>query len=291
MGQAVSRHPGRRRLRRHVELHSTRYRIEDRSAVITLHRPERGNAWTGRMHAEYKHCLMRAEHDPDVRTIVVTGQGWAFCVGGDVEALDGHGRRGGYDDGLDDAGNTPLSELASSVSPQFDGEFAYHFALTKPIIAAINGPAAGIGLALACFADLRFAVPGAALTTAHGRLALPPEYGLSWLLPRQIGLTRAMDLLLTSRRFPTDEAHEMGLVNRLVPADELLDHTLAFAHGLAATNSAGALAATRHMVYLDQTRSIASSVEESRLRLDEMMGTEEYRRGVEALLDKREPDF
>jgi enoyl-CoA hydratase/carnithine racemase len=276
-----------------VDLQSTRYRITDRSAVITLHRPERGNAWTGRMHAEYKHCLVRAERNASVRTIVVTGEGWAFCVGGDAEALNDHGRRGGYDDGLTDAGDkaAPLSELASAVSPDFDGEFAYHFALTKPVIAAINGPAAGIGLALACFADLRFAVPGAALTSAHGRLALPPEYGLSWLLPRQIGLSRAMELLMTSRRFLTDEAHELGLVSRLVPPDELLQHTLGFAHTLASTNSAGALAATRHMVYLDQTRAIASSVEESRRRLASMMGRADYRQGVEALIDNREPEF
>jgi enoyl-CoA hydratase/carnithine racemase len=100
-----------------------------------------------------------------------------------------------------------------------------------------------------------------------------------------------MELLMTSRRFLTDEAHELGLVSRLVPPDELLQHTLGFAHTLASTNSAGALAATRHMVYLDQTRAIASSVEESRRRLASMMGRADYRQGVEALIDNREPEF
>ncbi len=95
------------------------------------------------------------------------------------------------------ARRTRLSEQ----SPEFDASFAYHFGLSKPVIAAINGPAAGVGLALACFADLRFAAAGIKMTTAHGKLNLPAEYGLSWLLPRMIGLTRANELLLTSRAF------------------------------------------------------------------------------------------
>lgn len=267
------------------------YELIDRSAVITLDRPERGNAWTGRLHAEYLHAVGRADSSPDVRTIVVTGRGWAFCVGGDSEALAGHADRGAYDDGLTQADGPTADMPGASVHPQFDQQLAFHYGLTKPVIAAINGPAAGIGLALACFADLRFAVPGAKLTTAHGKLALPPEYGLSWILPRHIGLTRAMDLLLTSRVFLTDEAHEMGLVNRLVPADDLLDTVLAYAHDLAADNAPSAITATRHMAYIDQHRGVGESVAESLERLNLMMGSPEYRQGVEALRDKQPPAF
>ena len=228
------------------------YQIEDRTAIIRLNRPDRGNAWTGRMHAEYLDAIGRAEVDDGVRVIVVTGNGWAFCVGGDSEALAGHVERGGYDDGLNEAGASSLGQQfpGSDIDPQFNQQLAFHYRLTKPVIAAINGPAAGIGLALACFADLRFAVPGAKLTTAHGKLGLPPEYGLSWILPRHIGLTRAMDLLLTSRVFTTDEAHQMGLINDLVDVDELMGHVLDYAASLASANGRNALAATRQMVYL-----------------------------------------
>ncbi len=284
-----------------MELKVTDYRIVDRTAVVTLNRPNRGNAWTGRLHAEYVHCVERAEADAEVRVIVVTGAGSAFCVGGDSDALAGHVDRGGYDDGLGpaqgDERGTGREEgrsgpgLGAGVHPEFETHFSFHFGLSKPVLAAINGPAAGIGLALACFADLRFARPGAKLTTAHGKLNLPAEYGLSWLLPRHVGLTRAMDLLLTSRVFLTDEAAEIGLINRLHPADELLDRTLDYAAELATTVSAGSLRATRHQVYLDLHRGVGASVDESRDRLDDMMGEPDYAKGVAALRDKRPPGF
>lgn len=283
-----------------MELKATDYRVVDRTAVITLDRPHRGNAWTGRLHAEYVHNVERAEADTDVRVIVITGAGRAFCVGGDSEALAGHVERGGYDDGLGSSAEPGHAEdverdagpgLGSGIHPEFETHFSFHFGLSKPVIAAINGPAAGIGLALACFADLRFAVPGAKLTTAHGKLNLPAEYGLSWMLPRHVGLTRAMDLLLTSRVFLTDEAYELGLINELVQPDDLLDHTMTYARNLAATVSAGSLRATRQQVYLDLHRGIGTSVDESRDRLDQMMREPDYAKGVEALREKRPPEF
>ncbi len=303
-----------------MELRATDFSIAGTTAVITLNRPHRRNAWTGRMHAEYKHNITAAEQDDQVRVIVVTGADDAFCVGGDSEALEGHAERGGYDDGLaaagdptavaaaaddgaggggndggggnaDRTGNPPPAEAGYGVDPEFDHQFAYHFGLTKPVIAAINGPAAGVGLALACFADLRFAVPEAKLTTAHGKLNLPPEFGLSWILPRHIGLTRAMDLLLTSRVFLAEEAHTLGLVNQLHSADELMAATLTYADRLAQTVSVGSLRATRQQVYIDQHRGIGTSVERSLELLTEMMGHEDYRKGVAALRDKRPPDF
>lgn len=275
-----------------MELKATSWERRGRSGIITLNRPGRGNAWTGRMHAEYKHLLRSADHDDSVRTIIVTGAGWAFCVGGDAEALSGHARRGDYDDGLAEAGGDDGEpDPGAGVHLQFEEELAFHYGLSKPVIAALNGPAAGIGLALACFADLRFAVPGAKLTTAHGRLNLPAEYGLSWILPRHVGLTRAMDLLLTSRVFLTDEAAEIGLVNRIVPGDELLAEVLDYAERMASTVSAGSLEATRRQVHLDQHRGIGDSVAHSRRLLSTMMGEPDYAKGVAALRDKRSPGF
>jgi len=287
-----------------MELRATDYETVDRTAIVTLSRPHRGNAWTGRMHAEYKHCIGQAESDPAVRVIVVTGAGSAFCVGGDSAALAGHADRGAYDDGLAAAGEpAPVPGTGErgeadrpvdpgyGISAEFDHQLAFHFGLSKPVIAAINGPAAGVGLALACFADIRFARPGAKLTTAHGKLNLPPEFGLSWLLPRHIGLTRAMDLLLSSRVFLTDEAHQLGLINQLHPADELLDRTLAYATELASSVSAGSLRASKRQAYLDLHRGVGDAVGTSLELLNEMMAEPDYRKGVEALREKRPPEF
>lgn len=270
-----------------MELRAVSYERLDRTAVVTLDRPDRGNAWTGRMHAEYRWCLAQAEADADVRVIVVTGRGRAFCVGGDSAALEGHAERGGYDDGLRGSEAQP----GYGVRPEFDQPLAFHFGLTKPVIAVLNGPAAGIGLALACFADIRLARPGAKLTTAHGKLNLPAEYGLSWLLPRMIGLPRATEVLLSSRVFLTDEAAEWGLVHRLHPPDVLWGEALRYAEELATTVAPGSLAATKSQIYADLHRDVGSSVAASIELLSPMMASEDYRRGVQALVDKRPPRF
>jgi enoyl-CoA hydratase/carnithine racemase len=239
-----------------ADLRVTRYEAVAAVATITLDRPDRLNSWTGRMHTEYRALLERAAKDPGVRVVAVTGAGRGFCAGADTRALDGHVERGGYDPGTGDDIATP----GYGVRPEFDAEFAYHFGVPKPVIAAVNGPAAGVGFALACYCDLRFAAAGAKLTTAHGRLGLPAEFGLSWLLPRLIGLTRAADLLLSSRVILAEEAYAMGLVNQVVPADELAQTTAAYARRLADEVSPASLAATKVQLYTDLHRDVASSV-------------------------------
>jgi enoyl-CoA hydratase/carnithine racemase len=268
-----------------MELKSTRYDVDEGIATITLHRPERMNAWTGRMHTEYRWLLQQAEDDAAVRAVIVTGAGRAFCAGADTKALEGHVSKGGYDPGTPD----DLAEPGYGVRPEFDAFFAYHMGLTKPVIAAINGAAAGVGFALACYADLRFAAAGARFTTAHGKLNLPAEYGLSWLLPRMIGLTRANDLLLTSRKFLAEEAERMGLLNAVLPADELMDHVRACVREMIDTVSPGSLASTRRQIYTDLHRSVAESVTDSEQRLLRMMKEPDFAEGVAALVEKRAP--
>jgi enoyl-CoA hydratase/carnithine racemase len=270
-----------------MDLKATRYDIADRVATITLARPQRLNAWTGRMHTEYRWSLQQAETDPEVRVVVVTGEGRGFCAGADAAALEGHVDRGGYDAGTGDDLPTP----GYGVRPEFDHDFAFHFGLSKPVIAAINGPAAGIGLVLACYCDLRFAADGVKLTTSHGRLNLPAEYGLSWLLPRIIGTGRALDLLLSSRVMLADEALAMGLVNRVWPADELLARTYDYARQLAHEVSPRSLAETKRQVWVDQHRDVGSSVVEAAALLEEMMTEPAFHEGVAALNEKRPPRF
>ncbi len=268
-----------------MDLKVTRYEVRDGIATLTLHRPERLNSWTGRMHTEYRHLLQQAEEDDDVRVVVITGAGRGFCAGADTAALETHVARGGYDPGTP----SDLARPGYGVRPEFDANFAFQFGLTKPLIAAINGPAAGVGLVIACYADLRFAVPGAKLTTAHGKLSLPAEYGLSWLLPRLIGLTRANDILLSSRVFLTQEAYELGLINALVEPDELLPHTYAYAKKMAAEVSPASLRETKRQIYSDLHRDVGTAVREADDLLERMMKTDDYREAVAAYTEKRPP--
>ncbi len=270
-----------------MELKNTEYEVHDGIACIFLNRPHRMNAWTGRLHTEYRHLLAQADEDPAVQAIVVSGRGRGFCVGGDSQALEGHSERGGYD-----AGTTPdIATPGYGVADEFDAAFAYHFGLSKPIVAAVNGPAAGVGLALACFADVRFAVPGVKFTTAHGKLNLPAEYGLSWMLPRIVGLGRANDLLLTSRVFTSDEALELGFVNALYEPEALLEETYAYVRQMITTVAPNSLKQTRWQIYRDLHRDVASSVKESERLLNDMMGEDDYKEGVQAFVEKRPPDW
>lgn len=270
-----------------MELKNTEYEVSGGIATLWLNRPHRMNAWTGRVHTEYRYLLDRADNDPDVQAIVVSGRGKGFCVGGDSQALEGHSQRGSYDAGTSD----DLAMPGYGVEDEFDAAFAYHFGLTKPVIAAMNGPAAGVGLALACFADIRFAIPGIKFTTAHGKLNLPAEYGLSWMLPKIVGLGRANDLLMTSRVFLSDEAYQLGFVNQIFEAEELMPKTRQYVTRLIETVSPNSLRQTRWQIYKDLHRDVASSVTESEVLLNQMMGEPDYKEGVRAFVEKRPPEW
>jgi enoyl-CoA hydratase/carnithine racemase len=274
-----------------MELKTTKYELEPtaRVATIFLSRPARRNAWTGRMHTEYRWLLDQAENDDQIRAIVVTGdpEGKAFCVGGDSDALAGHVARGGYDPGTPD----PLAEPGFGVRPEFDVKFAHQFGMTKPIIAAVNGAAAGVGLAVVCFADIRFVAEDATLTTAHGRIGLAAEYGLAWMLPRLVGMSHANDLLLSSRRFSGAEAAELGLANKALASGTVLKHAQHYAAKMAQLNSRASLRETKRLIYTDLHRSIGEAVVDSEALLDKLMSDPDYAEGIAALREKRRPRF
>ena len=272
-----------------MDLKTTQYDLTDRIATITLSRPSRRNAWTGRMHTEYRWLLDQANRDPAARVIVVTGdpEGQAFCAGADLGALEGHAEKGRYDAGIAEDIATP----GYGVDPNFDASFAYHFGLDKPVIAAINGAAAGVGLVLAAFADLRFAAAGAKFTTAHGRFNFPAEFGLSWVLPRIVGLAHANDLLLSSRVFTAEEALAMGFLNKIVAPDELMNHTLAYARMVADSVAPGSARETKHQIYRDLHRDAASAVRDAEVLLESMIKHPDYGEGVKAWMQKRVADW
>lgn len=272
-----------------MELKSTRFEIDQTVATVYLHRPHRHNAWTGRMHAEYRWIMAHLEQTPGLRVVVVTGTPPAFCVGGDSEALAGHADRGGYDEGRHEDPATP----GHGVRREFDHDLAWHFGYRLPVIAAVNGACAGIGLALALFCDLRFVSATAKVTTAAPKLGLPAEYGLSWTLPRLVGVARAADLLLSGRVVTGAETAEWGLWNQVLPDGET---TLAaardYAHQLARSTGPNAVTTTKRQLYADLLRhDVGASVEESKRLLDAAMGTGEYREGVAALRARRPPRF
>ncbi len=269
------------------DLKVVRYEVDGGVATVTLNRPHRMNAWTGRMHAEYRWCLARADGDPSVRAVVVTGEGRAFCAGADATALSGHVAAGGYDPGTPD----DMANPGHGVRSEYDHAFAWHYGLTIPVIAAVNGPAAGVGLVLACYCDLRFVAAGAKLTTSAPRLGLPAEYGLSWVLPRLVGIGHAADLLLSSRVVRAEEAATMGLVNRVLPTDQVLTEAQAYARALATEVSPVALRTTKAQLYADLHGDVGTAVARSENLLDELTTGPDFVEGVAAWQEKRTPRF
>ena len=269
------------------ELTAIRWSIDDRVATVWLHRPHRHNAWTGTMHTEYRRVMAELEHRSDVRAVVVTGTPPAFCVGGDSKALEGHVDRGGYDSGL------PAEPAAPGGGERLDADFVWQLGYRLPIIAAVNGAGAGVGLALALWCDLRFVAADAKLTTAAAKLGLPAEYGMSWILPRLVGVTRANDLLLSSRVVTGAGTADWGLWNGVEPdGDATLAAARAYARLLASTTGPNAVTTTKRQLTSDLLRhDPAGSIADSLRLLDQAMGTAEYREGVRALIEKRPPNF
>jgi enoyl-CoA hydratase/carnithine racemase len=273
-----------------MELKATKYAQDNGVATITLSRPDSHNAWTGRMHTELRHLLDVAETEPNIRVIIITGDpaGRTFCPGGDAKALAGHAERGGYDPG------TPvdLANPGYGAREEFDADFAYLLGLETTVIAAVNGAAAGVGLALLCWCDVRIISDTAKLTSAHGKLNLPVEYGLSWILPRLVGRGAAADILLTSRIVLGAEAATLGLATSAVGADQVHATANEYARQLIDMVSPHSLRATKRQLAIDALHgNPADSVRDAQTRLEQMMTEPDYREGVTALNERRTPQW
>jgi enoyl-CoA hydratase/carnithine racemase len=270
-----------------VDLKVVRYEVDGGVAICTLNRPDRLNSWTTRMAVEYRWVLEAADADPAVRVIVVTGAGRGFCAGADTRALDGMSEGDPYQ-------TPPAAEAKPApreARPEFDHLLTFMLGLTKPVLMAVNGAAAGIGFSLICFGDIRFAAQGAKLTTSFARLGLPAEHGVSWLLPRLIGPARAADLLLSSRVVLAEEALQLGLVNRVYPAEELLPATLEYASTMATEMAPSSLRVIKAQLYEDLIGSLDWSARRSVELMDEMIGSPDFLEGVAALRERRPPRF
>ena len=244
-------------------------------ALITLNRPERLNAWTAELGDRYFSLLDRAAADEAIAFIVVTGNGKGFCAGADMIELQGLGK-----------GKGSGAAAAVGARHQYDTVL-----VPKPVIAAINGAAAGMGLAQALMCDMRFAAAGAKLTTSFGQRGLIAEWGLSWLLPRLVGTARALDLLYSGRVVLAEEAAAMGLVNAVVAPDELLPYTLKYAANLARTVSPTSMAVIKRQVYNDWDKDLFTAHADSVQLMKESLRRPDFREGVASYLEKRPPQF
>lgn len=270
-----------------MEYKTVRYQVDGGVALITLNRPHRNNAWTGRMETEYHHAMYQADHDDAVGVIVLTGEGRNFCVGADSKALEIHAEAGAYDSGV----REPLLEPGDPGHPAYGTPHGFPLAMAKPVIAAVNGAAAGIGFVVACYADIRIAAEGAKLTPSSSKLGLPAEHAVSWILPRLIGYGRATEIMLASRVVSADEALSIGLVNAVYPGDQLLQRVLEYARNLIDTAAPSSLRVTKAQLSQDLYRPLRESAEESVRLIDEMVGSDEFNQGVAALTERRSPGF
>jgi enoyl-CoA hydratase/carnithine racemase len=252
--------------------------VEQGVAVITLNRPERLNAWTAEMEQLYFGMLEECAVREDVRAIVVTGAGRGFCAGADMQELQQLGEA--------DASPAAMAEARQERRPQ-----TLPLTIPKPILAAINGPCAGIGLVQALMCDLRFAAEEAKLTTAFSRRGLVAEHGISWILPRLLGPARALDLLISGRVLLGAEAQSLGLVNRALPREDVLGETLAYARELALRCSPASMATMKRQVYADLDRELPQALAEADRLMLESFGAPDFLEGVASFLERRDPSF
>ncbi|HUO92166.1 MAG TPA: enoyl-CoA hydratase [Rhizomicrobium sp.] len=261
------------------------YAVEDGVATITLNRPDRLNAWTPRMHHEVKAAMRAAADDDAVRVIVLTGAGRGFCAGADMEALQGIQGGGGR------AAAAKEEPFDAKADANFQKTYSYFPSVPKPIIAAINGPCAGLGFVISLYADMRFASDAAVFTTAFSRRGLVAEHGISWLLPRLVGMARAADLLYSARRVNAPEALAMGLVNRVIPLDSFHAEVTAYARMLAKEVSPRSLREMKREIWNAQFQTLGDAIESANRDMASSFASEDFKEGVAHYIEKRAPRF
>jgi enoyl-CoA hydratase/carnithine racemase len=273
-----------------MEYQEILYSVADHIATITLNRPEKLNAWTMRMEAEYRHAMADAEHHDDVRVVVVTGAGRGFCAGADMSLLAGI--TGGTIN-VDEAQEKHLAQPGSGpcVRDDFRKPYTFPIGIRKPIIAAVNGHAMGIGLVHAVYCDIRFASDKAKFGTAFSQRGLIAEHGLGWMLPRLVGLENALDLLYSARIIDAEEARAMGLISRVVPHDELLPRAYEYAAHLATQCSPRALGIIKRQVYDSLLSDLGPATDIAIKEMFESFGTADFAEGVASFVEKRPPRF
>lgn len=269
------------------------YALSEGVATISLSRPDRLNAWTAVMANELRHAVGVAGHDPDCRVIVLTGAGRGFCAGADMGGLQStaaSGTTSGSSVMHPDDVRFPDAP-GPDPEPDYPGRFGYLFACPKPVIAAINGPCAGIGLILTLYADMRFGAEDAKFTTAFAARGLIAEHGIAWLLPRLIGEAHALDILLSARKFDGREAAEMGLLNKALPGPDLMPHVLDLARNLSVHASPRSMAVMKRQVRRSYHQTFGQSLSDADAEMQQSFEAPDFAEGVDSFLARRAPRF
>ncbi len=266
------------------------YDVDDSIATVTLNRPEKLNAWTRQMEHEVRAAMTAASSDEAVRAIILTGAGRGFCAGADMDMLDNVSASGADPRPLEDACPGGIAG-GLDLPPDFHMRYAYFPTVPKPIIAAINGPAAGLGLIMALYCDVRFVAQSAVLTTAFSRRGLIAEHGISWLLPALVGHAHALDLLLSARKVTADEALRMGLVNQLCADAELMGSVRAYARELALAVSPRSVRVMKRQVYRATLQSLEDATMLANAEMPGSFASEDFREGVQHFIERRPARF
>jgi enoyl-CoA hydratase/carnithine racemase len=267
------------------------YEVRDRIATVTLNRPDKLNAWTGVMGREVRQAMDEAGRDEAVRVIVLTGAGRGFCAGADMQMLSGIVDAGTAARIEDAQPARPAPEGDGAIRADFRGPYAYFPMVPKPIIAALNGATAGLGLVVSLYCDLRIAADTAVFTTAFSRRGLIAEHGVSWMLPRLVGLQHALDLLLSARKFTAQEALAMGLVSQVHPAATLMDGVRAYARELAELVSPRSIRVMKRQLWEAQFQTLAEATAVGDEEMRRSFAAEDFKEGVAHFVEKRAPRF
>lgn len=270
------------------------YEVEDGVAVVTLNRPEKLNAWTGAMEKSVKAAMAEASADEKVRAIVLTGAGRGFCAGADMDLLQKIEATGGEKREQSDGKDAEAAFKAAAgpdLEGAYGGRFGFLMEVPKPVIAAINGPAAGLGLVVALYADMRFAATDAKFTTAFASRGLVAEHGVSWLLPHLVGPAHAMDLLMSARKFDGREAERMGLVNRSFDAEHFMDNVMDYARTLATSVSPRSMTVMKRQVWKAMFQDFNTALAIGDDEMQKSFASEDFKEGVAHFLEKRAANF
>lgn len=262
------------------------YRKEDGVAVVTLNRPEKLNSVTAELRAGLKEKLDDACKDDEVNVIVLTGAGRGFCAGADMDGLAATSK-GQSNEGME----AEKRDYASNNAKGFDGGFSYFPTLPKPVIAAINGPAAGVGFIMALYCDIRFAKKSTVFTSAFSKRGLVAEWGVGWILPRLVGLARANDILFSARRIDGLEAERLGLVNKTFSDETFDEEVMSYAKDLAKSVSPRSVRIMKEQIYNAQGETIKENLDSSMKAMLESFDSDDFKEGVAHYMEKREPKF
>jgi enoyl-CoA hydratase/carnithine racemase len=270
------------------------YSTADGVATITLNRPDKLNAWTAAMQSSIKRAMADAANDESVRVIVVTGAGRGFCAGADMGGLQQIDAARWDERALASADHDVVlkgNRLGPDVSEHYGGRFGYLMSIPKPIIAAINGPCAGIGLVFTLYCDLRFAASQAKFTTSFAQRGLIAEHGVSWLLPRLTGVAHALDILFTARKFDAAEAERINLVNRAYPQETFMTSVNDYAKQLATTVSPRSLTVMKAQIWKALYQNLDDAIAVGDAEMQKSFATEDFKEGVAHFVGKRPPKF